>query len=91
MALKIIGAGFARTGTLSTQTALNLLGFPCYHMVEVLDNRANRSHLDFWCKVANPSAGTQHDWDAVFAGYTATLDNPAACVWRELVQAYPDA
>lgn len=28
MSLKIIGAGFGRTGTLSTYTALNQLGFP---------------------------------------------------------------
>ncbi len=32
MALKLIGAGFGRTGTLSAYTALNQLGFPCYHM-----------------------------------------------------------
>lgn len=38
MALKIIGAGFGRTGTLSVYTALNQLGFPCYHMFEVLEN-----------------------------------------------------
>ncbi|MHB8623114.1 MAG: sulfotransferase [Sulfuricaulis sp.] len=41
MALKIIGAGFGRTGTLSVYTALNELGFSCYHMFEVLKNQAN--------------------------------------------------
>lgn len=34
MALQIIGAGFGRTGTLSLKTALEQLGFPCYHMIE---------------------------------------------------------
>ena len=53
MTLKIIGAGFGRTGTLSACTALNQLGFPCYHMFEVLENPANKSHLDFWVGVAN--------------------------------------
>jgi len=27
----------------------------------------------------------------VFANYTAAVDNPACCVWRELMVAYPDA
>ena len=27
----------------------------------------------------------------MFAKYTAAVDNPACCVWRELMQAYPDA
>lgn len=91
MALKIVGAGFGRTGTMSLYTALNQLGYPCYHMREVIQNPVNKSHLDFWRKVANAPAGTQHDWEQVFAGYTAAVDNPACCVWRELVAAYPDA
>jgi hypothetical protein len=48
MTLKIIGVGFGRTGTNSTQTALNELGFPCYHMFEVIENKENIGHLDFW-------------------------------------------
>jgi hypothetical protein len=91
MVLKIIGAGFGRTGTMSLYTALNQLGFPCYHMIEVLQNKANASHLDFWRNVANMPSGTQHNWEDVFANYTACVDNPACCVWRELAAAYPDA
>ncbi len=91
MPLKLVGAGFGRTGTMSTYRALQQLGFPCYHMLEVMQNKANQSHLDFWLKVARAPAGTQHDWEEVFSAYTAALDNPACCVWRELVAAYPDA
>jgi hypothetical protein len=91
MALKLIGAGYGRTGTMSTFTALKQLGFPCYHMVEVIMNKANAGHLDFWRKVANDPPGRQQDWDRVFANYTAAVDNPACCVWRELIAAYPDA
>ena len=91
MSLRIIGAGFGRTGTASVCTALNQLGFPCYHMFEVLENKENKTHLDFWRQVANTEPGTQHDWDHVFSKYTATVDNPACCVWRELMAAYPDA
>jgi hypothetical protein len=91
MSLKIIGAGFGRTGTLSTYTALKELGYPCYHMLEVIGNKENKSHLDFWNGVANTPAGQQHNWNEVFENYTATVDNPGCCVWRELLEANPDA
>ncbi|MHB1174013.1 MAG: sulfotransferase [Sulfuriferula sp.] len=48
MALEVIGAGFGRTGTLSAYTALKQPDFPCYHMFKVLENKENKSHLDFW-------------------------------------------
>jgi hypothetical protein len=41
--------------------------------------------------VANAPAGQQHDWERVFAGYTAVVDNPACCVWPELMAACPQA
>lgn len=91
MSLEIIGAGFGRTGTLSTFTALNQLGFPCYHMLEVIKNKDNKTHLGFWDDVANAPEGQQHDWNSVFKKYTATVDNPGCCVWRELLSAYPEA
>jgi len=91
MPLKIIGAGFGRTGTTSLYMALGQLGFPCYHMFELVQKKANKPHLDFWRKVANAPAGTQHDWETAFANYTAAVDNPACCVWPELLEAYPDA
>jgi hypothetical protein len=91
MPLKVIGAGFGRTGTTSLYMALTQLGFPCYHMFELVQNKANKPHLDFWRQVADAPAGTQHDWETVFANYTAAVDNPACCVWPELLEANPDA
>lgn len=91
MALELIGAGYGRTGTDSTKEALNILGLRCYHMREVIGNPDNAHHVDFWRRVAEAPPGTSHDWPQVFAGYRAAVDNPAACVWRELMQAYPDA
>ncbi|WP_310498752.1 sulfotransferase [Sandarakinorhabdus sp.] len=91
MALQVIGAGYGRTGTMSTFTALNQLGFPCYHMVEVIRNPANKGHLEFWGRVADSPAGAAHDWEQVFANYTAMVDFPGSCVWHELLVAYPDA
>lgn len=91
MTLKVIGAGLGRTGTHSTQLALNQLGFPCYHMVEVIRNKDNKTHLDFWRKVANSPPGLKQDWNQVFAKYTATVDFPGCSVWRELMAAYSNA
>lgn len=90
MSLKIIGAGFGRTGTLSTKFALNKLGYPCYHMKEVI-KKGNRHHLDFWLKVSETPKGTQHNWQEVFNEYVATVDFPGACVWEELIATYPEA
>ena len=39
MTLKVIGVGFGRSESNSTQTALNELGFPCYHMFEVIESK----------------------------------------------------
>jgi hypothetical protein len=91
MSLKVIGAGFGRTGTMSTYNALTQLGFPCYHMMEVIGNKNNKTHADFWNNVANAPEGQQHNWNEVFSNYTAAVDNPACCVWKELMVAYPDA
>jgi hypothetical protein len=92
MPLQIVGAGFGRTGTLSTYTALNQLGFPCYHMMEVLGKPQNKKrHLDFWRDVADKPDAQRQDWEQIFAPYIASVDNPACCVWRELIRFYPDA
>ncbi|MDJ0788746.1 MAG: sulfotransferase [Myxococcota bacterium] len=91
MELQVIGVGFGRTGTDSLRVALNRLGFPCYHMHEVMRPRNQKSHLAFWNRVADAPPGTPFDWQEVFADYRAVVDNPAACVWRELVLAYPQA
>ena len=49
MALKVIGAGFGRTGTLSLKIALEQVGFgKCYHMVEIL---RKPSHMRLWTQI----------------------------------------
>lgn len=84
--LKIIGAGFGRTGTASAKAALETLGFgPCYHMQELF---ADPSRLGGWLRAA---AGEPVDWAELFAGYAATVDWPGAAFWRALAEAYPEA
>lgn len=91
MPLDVIGAGYGRTGTMSTQAALIELGFPCYHMKTVMQDGPGGKGLRFWEQIAEAQPGQQADWETVFADYRAAVDFPASCVWQELVAAYPDA
>ena len=45
--MKVIVAGFSRTGTMSMQVALQRLGFKTYHMFEALGN-FEEGHMDMW-------------------------------------------
>lgn len=86
MSLKVIGAGYGRTGTMSLKAALEQLGYDkCHHMLEVMPNPAQ---LDAWHAI---SQGEEPDWDAVFEGYQASVDFPSSAYWRELAAHYPDA
>jgi len=85
MTLKVIGAGFGRTGTLSLKHALERLGFgPCYHMAEVA---AHPEHVDLWRRAWRG----EDPWAEIFAGYAAAVDWPTAAFWPRLMDHYPDA
>lgn len=86
MTLRVVGAGLGRTGTSSLKVALaQLLGGPCHHMTEVF---AHPEQIPLWHAAAR---GTMPDWHALFRGYAAAVDWPAAAFWPEISAAYPDA
>ena len=86
MGLKVIGAGFGRTGTMSLKAALEELGFdPCYHMSEVFENPV---HIETWDAAAN---GGPVNWEQLLGGYEATVDWPGCSFYEELMAKYPDA
>jgi hypothetical protein len=86
MAIKVVGAGIGRTGTMSLKIGLEkLLGAPCYHMAEVFKHL---EHVPLWTDAAN---GNPVDWDALFDGYVATVDWPSGAYWPEISAHYPDA
>ena len=85
MALKVIGSGLGRTGTLSTKLALQQIGFgPCHHMAEVF---MHPESVPLWV-AAFKGRG---DWDAIFDGYQSMVDHPGCQFYRELADYYPDA
>lgn len=85
MALQLIGAGWGRTGTVSTRIALERLGFRSHHMRDVF---ANIDQADLFVEAADDP---DFDWERIYRDYTATLDWPGCAFWRELLTAYPDA
>jgi hypothetical protein len=84
--VKVIGAGFGRTGTMSLKIALETLGFdPCYHMTEVF---AHPEHRGFWISAWR---GEPADWDGVLGGYEAAVDWPACSFYEDLMERHPAA
>ena len=86
MGLKVIGAGFGRTGTLSLKLALERLGFDkCYHMMEM---PLVPHHVEQWRALA---AGQNVDWETLFVGYQAAVDGPSCNFGRQQLKVFPDA
>ena len=86
MGLRVVGAGLGRTGTHSLKVALEqLLGGPCYHMLEVL---GHPEHIGVWDAAVH---GDTPDWGQFLSGYVATVDWPAAAFWRPLSEQWTEA
>ncbi|MCX6032700.1 MAG: sulfotransferase family protein [Chloroflexi bacterium] len=86
--MKLIGAGFSRTGTMSLKAALLKLGYRSYHMEEALVN-FEKGHLDMWN--AYMEGRSPMDWPKLLTGYDATADLPAALYYREQMEAFPES
>ncbi len=86
--MKLLGVGFGRTGTMSLKGALEELGLPCFHMIDMIVGEQRDRDLAHWIKIAD---GQPVDWDEVFAPWEATVDWPGCSKWEELIVAFPDA
>ncbi len=83
----MIGAGLPRTGTMTLKHALEtLLQAPCHHMSEVFQ----RIETDPPAFLA-AARGERTDWDAILAGYAASVDWPTSAFYAELAERYPEA
>ena len=86
MTLKVIGAGFGRTGTNSLKVALEQLGYtPCHHMKEVGLSLEQIRWFD------RASRGEAVDWDEVYGKFEAAVDWPTVSYYEQLAAHFPDA
>jgi len=86
MGLKVIGAGFGRTGTNSLKIALETLeSAPCHHMLEVFprEKQVNWFH--------DKAHGKSVPWDEVFEDFGSAVDWPSSAYYKELAEHYPES
>ena len=84
--MKVIGAGFGRTGTMSLKAALERLGFgPCFHMIDLI---RDPTPLPYWQAAAD---GEEVDWTEALDGWESTIDWPGCTFWEEMAEIWPDA
>jgi hypothetical protein len=87
MSLRVIGAGWPRTGTTSLKIALEkLLSSRCYHMYDLFADLGHQTGI--WERAL---AGDMSGVHEAMCGYGAALDWPASFFWPELLTANPDA
>ncbi len=88
--MKVICAGWGRTGTRSLKYALeHLTSQPSYHMQNIL---LNKKDAKLWHDlIFNESNNTKFNWERIFKGYGACLDFPSCNYYKKLMDFYPDA
>ena len=86
--MKVICAGWGRTGTRSLKYALeHINGQPSYHMQNIL---LNKRDAKLWYDIIFNNPKTIK-WDEIYNGFGACLDFPSCNYYKELMDAYPDA
>jgi hypothetical protein len=86
MSIKVIGAGFPRTGTNSLKRSLEMLGVSkCYHMKELL---THPDQLPLWLRLED--TGTT-DWDTLYNGFQGSVDFPCYPFYQQHLEKYPEA
>ena len=83
--MKVIVAGFSKTGTKTMNFALTQLGYKVYDLVDHF-----WFHEKFWVKIFK-DGGTIEDFKEMYRDVDAVVDVPACVFWEEIAQAFPDA
>ena len=86
MAIKIIGAGFPRTGTNTLKRSLEILGISkTYHFKDLI---AHPDNLHYWQTLKDTGS---MKWDEIYDGYEGSVDFPCYPWYKEHMAQYPDA
>ncbi|OZJ04036.1 hypothetical protein BZG36_03572 [Bifiguratus adelaidae] len=86
MTLRVYCTGFGRTGTNSLKEALEILGYPCFHMVEIIDKKAVDPTL-----FIDALHGKPIDWGFHLQRVYSCLRLAGFYFYKEIIDHYPDA
>ncbi|KAJ9615128.1 hypothetical protein H2200_001202 [Cladophialophora chaetospira] len=92
--MQVLCLGYSRTGTLTMQKALEVLGIPTYHFSSMYDNVREG---DLWMKALDAKFDGKGEipgkdfWDGLLGHVGGVTDAPCNLFARELMVAYPDA
>ncbi|KAL0084759.1 P-loop containing nucleoside triphosphate hydrolase protein [Phycomyces blakesleeanus] len=89
MPLKIIGAGYGRTGTNSLRLALETLGYRTHHMSQLMGDSVQDPFV--WQRAYDNPGSHPDEWESVYGKYDAAIDWPTVTVYEQLLKKYPDA
>ncbi|CAK8677511.1 uncharacterized protein LOC143447244 [Clavelina lepadiformis] len=84
--MKVIVAGFVKTGTKTMVVALSELGYNVYDFMDHF-----WYHGDKWAKILSSSGGSIEDFKEMYQSVDAVTDAPPNLFWEEILQAFPDA
>ena len=93
--MEVLSLGFSRTGTLSMQKALSILGYPDpYHFSSFYDNVKD---CDLWVEALQAKFNGkgkpygEKEFDALLGHVGAVTDLPCIAFAKELIELYPEA
>ena len=85
--MKVVCAGFGKTGTKSMQIALQELDYEVYDFLDHF-----WYHEKEWKKIlSSECGGTINDFKKMYKDVDAVTDAPALIFWEEILQAFPKA
>jgi hypothetical protein len=94
--MEVVSAGYSRTGTMSTQRALGILGIPTWHWISMAQNP---NDMEMWYEALTAKWESEsgikpfgrQEFDNLLGYWGGTTDQPSAIVVEELINAYPEA
>lgn len=91
--IKVIGAGFGRTGTLSLKKCLEILGYKCHHMEEIINNHQYSIFYDLLSSSKEERLENKM-WTNLLCkpyAYNAVVDFPTSIFYEEIFHENPSA
>lgn len=94
--LKVIGAGFSRTGSYSLKMALEELGFgPCWHVIDIMRDDDKANALMWWRNIEQRLKLNKYnvDFDEFYHELAnnaqSAVDWPTFFYWEQIAEYYP--